>query len=655
MKKSLLLMAALGVAASAYAAPDFAKADASHFIMGPQAPKQTGMQKAPTRADDALETFDFTYADYPAGSTQYEGVNPGVSRVYMCFMMSPEDIKTFAGSKVTGFTVYSPYDYYGRINTIREGSFFYSTNPGLASADYSQDFSISTTPFALNTVEVDQTYTITGEEKALFFGYSVMVPLANNMYYIPYDGIPAAPTNLMAGFSDDPDKFPVEFSAAGAYVGSLCMTVKLEGKDFPKTISFEQVPSEVCLPLGKKVSYPISIKATTSTPISSFDIEFNLGGKPYTSTYTYSTPIPAGSNRYMGALLEFPAQSETLREEVEFRLTKLNGEAYAGAGATAKSVVAVVENAPVHQTLIEEYTSTACGWCPRGYAALEYLRKNYPEFIAVSYHTELNGNADPMQVTEDFPTPGLSLPSAVLNRQMVVDPHDGTTQYADLLVPIVGDVEDQNAVPTAWKVDVSHTWTSENELTAKAEVANMCGYTGGNYRVAYILVADGLTGKTSGWVQWNYYNTTKPQFTEELNDFCLGGKYGKQRVAGLVYNDVVVSQVGINGVAGSLPESLEPEKTAEHSITFDLSKIQKGVNIDKNKLRVVAAVLDANGNVLNCAKDEVNDYVDAAVDGISDDSAPVEYFNLNGMRISAPTEGVFIRRQGAKTEKILVR
>lgn len=38
---------------------------------------------------------------------------------------------------------------------------------------------------------------------------------------------------------------------------------------------------------------------------------------------------------------------------------------------------------------------------------------------------------------------------------------------------------------------------------------------------------------------------------------------------------------------------------------------------------------------------------------IDNSSAPVEYFNLQGMRISEPTAGMYIRRQGNKSEKVI--
>ena len=44
------------------------------------------------------------------------------------------------------------------------------------------------------------------------------------------------------------------------------------------------------------------------------------------------------------------------------------------------------------------------------------------------------------------------------------------------------------------------------------------------------------------------------------------------------------------------------------------------------------------------------------IEGINaDNDAPVEYFNLNGMRVDNPTDGIFIRRQGSKVSKVVVK
>lgn len=46
----------------------------------------------------------------------------------------------------------------------------------------------------------------------------------------------------------------------------------------------------------------------------------------------------------------------------------------------------------------------------------------------------------------------------------------------------------------------------------------------------------------------------------------------------------------------------------------------------------------------------------AAVDGIeADDNTPVEYYNLQGMKVKGDEPGIYVRRQGAKTSKVIVK
>ncbi|MDE6741987.1 MAG: hypothetical protein K2J58_06620 [Muribaculaceae bacterium] len=640
------------VAGSALAGvPGMRQADASLFSEGPKAQAGKSMAKAQTRADEALETFDFTYADYPYMSLSLNGVTFGVSRAYMLFEMTQDDIKTYAGSKVVGFSVYSPTDQNNRTNTITSGSFFYSTDPSLTSLDYTQDFRFSTTAYDLNKVNMTESYTITGEEPVLYFGYSLVVE--NGMYYVPIDFVETNPTAGIIGVSETGSGMPTQWMSIGTSYGALCMMVTLEGRNFQTSLEFDDIPATICLELGKKSAVPIGLRAVCGTPIDSFEIEYTMGGKLYSSVYSYSDPILPGVNRYMGAQLEFPAQSVPFNEAVEFRLTKLNNHTIDGSSAVAQ--VRAMENPPVHRTLMEEYTGTWCGYCPLGFAAMEYIRENYPEFVVASYHSGMDSVDDPMEVTQDFPVMVSGFPSASLNRNFTCSPYDGTGTYSNLPLPIIGDIEELNAAPTAWNVDVSHEWESADVLTAKAEVSNVVGYGDGNYKIAYLLIADSLTGNTARWYQTNYFYTDTPKYIEELNAFCRAGEYGKSKVR-LTYNDVVVSDDGIHGVVGSIPTALEANETVEHTMRFDLTEIPSTMTVDPNKLRVIAAVIDPRGNVLNCAKDEVNDHVSTGVIRADiDENAPVEYFNLNGMKISQPTEGVFIRRQGSKAEKVMIR
>lgn len=646
MKKAFLLTAALAATCSAFAAiPQIERATKQVFNLGPEA--HATIQAPETRAP---ETFMFTYSEAVYSATMLNNATPGTTRVYLGFMLTTDDIKGLAGDKVTGFTVVSPSNQNMNLNTITDARFFYSLD--FTKEDYSQDFNLSKEAFAVNNIDIDTPYTITGEEETIVFGYSFVVPKANNMYYLPYDGVsnPYIGSGIYA--ATDKDEFPQDFYTFAGDLGALSMAITLEGENFPNYVSFTSVPYEIYLPLGEKSSATVTLAATTPNPIESVEFEYTFGGEKYTSEYVLPEALNAGAARTFYAPIDFPAQSEKLNEKVTFNITKLNGEPNVSDGATVDINVAVLSEVPVRQTLFEEYTGTWCGYCTRGFAALEYIREKYPEFVVAAFHSGQGASSDPMQITNQFPSQVGGFPSAVLNRGSVVDPYFGTQEYMDMELPIVGDILALNSVATPWKISVDHAWESEDVLVAKAEVANMIGFTDRNYKIAYLLVADGLSGMTQSWVQSNYYNTEKPQFIPQLNAFCMGGEYGKSKVVGLVYNDVVISSTGIYGENGSIPTTMAAEETAEHSIKFDLSQIKSNLLPDKNKLRVIAAIVDANGNVLNCAKNEVNDF-GAGVDGILDENAPVEYYNLNGQKVLNPDNGIFIRRQGSTATKVI--
>ena len=46
---------------------------------------------------------------------------------------------------------------------------------------------------------------------------------------------------------------------------------------------------------------------------------------------------------------------------------------------------------------------------------------------------------------------------------------------------------------------------------------------------------------------------------------------------------------------------------------------------------------------------------DSGVDGIDSENSPVYFFNLQGARVNNPENGIFIRVQGNKTQKVLVK
>ena len=470
---------------------------------------------------------------------------------------------------------------------------------------------------------------------------------------------------ISLGSSSSKDSFWLHIPSYQTYVnwtnafnkfGYGCgISVTLEKDDMPlHAVRVVEAPDNVYMALDKPQKIDLTLSSTGSQAVSSVDFEYSLNGKPYTYRYELPEAVAGGIEKRFSAALEIPAQSDLIEETVEFKVSQVNGEANPYNSDSADSKVYVLKKMPVHQALFEEYTSTGCQYCTRGYAALAHVKENYPDFVTASYHTNY-GVVDPMTVVSTFPVSVSGYPAASLDRDGTGDPYFGKQVY-NTKIPIVDEILAINSTFTPWDINVSHIWESDDILTAKADVSNMLGYENGRYKIAYILVTDGLTG-SNGWAQSNGFATTLPSdnYVPELNDFCRGGKYASSRINGLVFDDVVIYNDGYNGVVGSLPSSLAAYEEVSHSFTFDLSKVKPELLPDRNKLRVIAAVVSNSGKVLNCAKNEVNDYVGAGVGSIADTDAPVEYFNLNGVKVAEPSKGIFIRKQGARTEKIVIR
>lgn len=484
----------------------------------------------------------------------------------------------------------------------------------------------------------------------VYVGYTITVAGLNNATKFPMGCAPCSNSNA---FYCRTNKTMPEWSNLAEDMGYGCaMSFVLESEELPaQSVSIYNITDPVYMELNKPVNINMELVSFASEPVKSVDIDYTIEGKDYSYHYDLLEAVPAGINKAFDVNFELPSFDYKFNGEYTFTVSKVNGKNNESKKMQKSTQIAVFSNVPVHQTLIEEYTGTWCGWCPGGYAMLEYIKKNEPDFVVAAFHDN-----DPMQVTYAYPSNVTGFPSIFLDRYYMVDPLQGLGIHSgkDALVQ---DVKSLNAEPTPWGIELSHSWKDENTLVANAKAWNLLGYENGQNKIAYLLVADGLKGTSTSWAQNNNYSSRNPSsnYVEELNEFCRGGEYGKSKVVGLVFNDVVISTNGIYGVAGSLPNSLEPEAIATHSFEFDLSKIKSALLPDRNKLRIIAAVLDSNGVVVNCAKDEINDAVVDGVDEIGCSDMPVEYYDLNGNKVSNPSNGIFIRRQGSSTSKVVIK
>ena len=626
MKKTLLLSLALAAACSAFAVtPSFGKADNQNFSLGPKAPKQAS--KIMTRAEKYM---DFTYADEVYSAFYLtQGVTPGVTRTYMCFQLTPADIKAFAGCKVTGFSVYSPTNSNGTSNSITDARFFYSFD--LSKEDYTQDFTMSKTAFDLNAVNMDTPYTITGEEKSLYFGYSLVVPKSNNMYYIPIDYVVNDLNTGMCATSDD-DTFPAaeEFDSFAPYYGALCMSIKIEGETLPENIaSITRVDVPSYIPLGGNgVDVDFLVKNLAANQLTSVEVTASVTGMPdLVKTFNFS---PLAFNEYK--TLTFDGINADTKAFVDFsmKITKVNGVDFDG--SAYQTVVPAYEKGFTKMIVAEDATGTWCGWCPGGLEALEYLKETYPDrAIAIGVH-----NDDAMAISEyqkfikDYVS---GFPNVWYNRTVSQTPTETYTNVCKFIDQVAAFFD----FPAYAEVTLKGA-SNEDETAATVTASTEFAISGSvPHYLSFVIVEDSV----GPYTQSNYFKQQR---------VAMNGWEKKASKVNMKFNDVARYYDCYPGIKNSVPSDFEAEKVNEYTIELPLA------SVTGNAYRVVALLTNGiTGEIINAAECTLTKDNTTGVVAIEDSNAPVEYYNLNGQKVSDPSAGIFIRRQGASTSKVVIR
>ena len=414
------------------------------------------------------------------------------------------------------------------------------------------------------------------------------------------------------------------------------------------TVSGSKVHENAAVPLagdrtyvmsnsGKDIEVGVNIENHGSEGIKSLDLEYSLAGNTGTQHIDLDEPVGGIFGKVYAATLSIPEIKQSGNYTLDVKVTKVNGVDNMDAALLASTPIIALNTVPKHRTLLEEYTGTWCGWCPRGYVALETLAALYPDdYVLISYH-----NADPMEIlnVDLFPSHVEGFPSAWIDRVWDVDPYYGTSEKD------MGVADDMaRRAKQFGEADIQlGAALSESGVSVKVttEVTFPYDVTDSKYALEYVLVEDGLTGTGSDWNQSNYYSgggNGDMSFFDEAEDY----------VPGLLFNDVAVLMSQIGGINGSIPANVEADKPVTHQYTFYLydalnTRGQKVIQ-DTNKLKVVALLINQEtGAVVNANKVKVGE--STGVNTIQNNDSKmvaVDYYDLGGRKLSSLQRGANI-------------
>ena len=457
-----------------------------------------------------------------------------------------------------------------------------------------------------------------------------------------------------------------DYSTFGYYLGAEAL---IGGDKFLKNAATLSDFGEKFASVNQDVIFPVTITNSGLNGIQNFTYEVSINGaKPFETTVTLDNPVEKILD-YTTVNVTFNTGEQAGTQKIELALTKVNGEPNEKE-SVAKGTLYVLSEAAKKKPLIEEYTGTWCGWCTRGWVALEKLAADFgDDIVLVASH-----NGDPMEIEEYMEVQNKYIegyPSMLINRVANVDPYYGTDDYIPYYIKT--DVEAAIADVAPASIAVEAVWADEEKTKINISTETKFFFEDENSSIAigYILVADGLTGSGRSWAQANYYNEYAEEYGDDpyLGDLTRMGSY----ITDMTYNHVAVAGWGVaNGIDGSISGPIKAGEAINNTFEADLNGVLIGEDrlssdpedhvavldlIQDKELKVVAFLINQNsGEVINANQTLLVDPI-VGINAIEEKAgAETVRYNVSGQLIKAPQSGLnIIKLSDGTTLKVLVK
>ncbi|MBR4388947.1 MAG: hemin-binding protein [Prevotella sp.] len=660
MMKKLLLVVAMAVMALTTQA-QFVKEQRSPLMFGQ---RQHHAMQAPAKADNS--GIWWGYYD-GVGERSALGVQ-SAETYYQAIRIDPTNA-ALVGKTITKVRVYL------RDTSVLENISLWLSTDLPATADEATVMNKQFRPTDLNggdegdyyngkstDVTLPEPYTITDEGVYVGMTYTVTSVSSSAGQYpivVTYD----AEEQPSALFLKTSSSVPTWQDMSQYGYGNLAMQLLVEGDFASNAASIVGVNELVAAP-GQTVHRNVTINNQGAKGISSIDYTITANGVEGEMQHV-NLPVPCdvfGGN--VVVKMPFQGLDTPGTDEVTITIKQVNGEANETVeGASYTAPILTVDRQVERRAVIEEFTGLGCGWCPRGIVGMEMVREHFGDlFIGIAAHLYSGATTDAMALGSASNYARIfsgSAPSCLLNRMGgEIDPKYGTGNS------IINDIQDElDNVAAKADVTVEGEWNEEKTgLTAKAEVEALADE---NFTVAFVVVADNLSGTTTKWRQANYYSqyTTAQVGDSDMEDFCKGGKYGQSSVSGLLFNDVALatSYVNYNNKVEALGAMTRGEK-AEREYTLTLPnrvdlKTALAEAQERGDIFIVALVIDSKGYITNAVKATIQEAA-TGIEGVTSSSDVTERarYNVDGMRLQAPTRGLnIIRMSDGSVRKVMVK
>lgn len=384
---------------------------------------------------------------------------------------------------------------------------------------------------------------------------------------------------------------------------------------------------------------------------TSYTLELSVDGNV---VETLESPIAlTNTAQSVTGKLALPSGLSVGEHKVAVEVTKINGETPTENVADDKvetSFYVYSESLPRQMNLIEEYTSTLCGYCPLAHQLFEKWTESRNDLIVVANHNSVMGNKDPMITTETDMLAAMfgvsALPSAAFNRYYnsdeggIIIAMGYDSSYHDMVIDQMLNpfIEQTNSIPTFAAVDLKADYnenTRQLNINVSGEaVADFKTFVGEDAVLTVYLLEDSIIASQSSYVPYPH--------TE--SDY--------------VHNHVLRDVVSKNVLGDAINWTDDTHYSNDFTVTLDGSWNVKNMNVVAFISRPVKEESDVtdmwvnNANITRVLSGETG--INGIVNG-GEDVKEVARYSIDGTRIYAPVKGInIIKMSDGTTKKVMI-
>ncbi len=388
--------------------------------------------------------------------------------------------------------------------------------------------------------------------------------------------------------------------------------------------------------VGEDITISGKIQNLSTSALEEYELTWSHDDDGLTGSKSFTQHLGAGSSTDFA--ITIPGFATAKRHNVRLAVSKVNGQPDAIAdNSTIDVPVVVTSHKFTRNVVLEENTGTWCGFCPRGIAAIEYMKEKYgTQFIPISIHTRPDGVAEPLasEDVEQVYAPLLlglsSAPSALIDRKESLYTQMDKASVEQFFQK---ELESCNANITCKAIYDE----KKGKISVDTETEFSYDFSGADYRITYVVLED----KLGPYQQQNYY---------------AGGGYGAcdgwekmSSVVRITYDDVARALVpSYTGQQGSIPSTVKADEIYKYTYTFYMP-----FNVtNADNVRIAALIIDpTTGEIVNACQTPLVKGDLTGIDELSTVNSQLSTrYDLTGRRINGATRGITLQ-QGRKVIK----